>query len=151
MLLFGLGLALPLLGGCPARAPAPGSTPPTETEPQSPPTPAAAKPADADADASNQKAQPPTLSPVDPGKTRTDSDDPERADATTAEESGSLRPDPLREPAADPRGAATSECDGHAIGEEWKRDCNTCVCGPDGQATCTLMACGDFSGAKSPR
>ncbi|MCA9718974.1 MAG: hypothetical protein H6713_17705 [Myxococcales bacterium] len=55
----------------------------------------------------------------------------------------SLRPEPLREPAPDPRTHAGGCDDGrYAVGEQWRDDCNTCVCGPGGKATCTLMACG---------
>ena len=150
IVIFALSV-LALIGGCPAREPAPRSTPPTEGSPASGPTstPSTTSPVDADA-----RAQPPRLTPQDPGARHEDGAPAEGSREPASppeEESGSLRPDPLREPAADPRAATATECDGHAIGEEWKRDCNTCVCGPDGQATCTLMACGNFDGARDPR
>jgi len=37
----------------------------------------------------------------------------------------------------------TGGCEGgtRAVGESWKRGCNTCICEPSGEIACTLMAC----------
>ncbi len=64
--------------------------------------------------------------------------EPGEVEPEPAEPDDGTKPQPFdnSEPAGEP------VCEGkYRAGEQFKRDCNTCACGPDGQIRCTLMAC----------
>ena len=94
----------------------------------------------------------PPPAPRDPGHERDEpppTPSPPEVDADASAEpaiEGDDAPaDPLRERdiapvPARPRPSAEQGCDGHAEGEEWKEECNTCIC-KGGLPTCTTMAC----------
>jgi hypothetical protein len=76
-------------------------------------------------------------------------EDSGRADDPAAQSRAVSAEPPSDGGAASQAGAAPNsvQCpNGRNVGETWKEQCNTCQCGEDGKANCTIMFCGEPRG-----